>query len=276
MFELPRSMVLAAVLALAIAGNAVAATLAPAQFQDRVVREVLKRHPDARISRPNDHQLIVDIPGRNTFSSNLERIFSLYQQTPGELDLIVANAAASLDADDVEITQEALIIIVRPEAYVPVTAAGDRAPFRPLAGGMVAVVAIETHDAYVIRPSSELRAKLKLQDAEIWRRASSNTRLHVAFAPRELPAKGIAEISSGQGLASSLLFDDAFWDSPELTRHGPVVVAAVARDNLFVALLSDGEAVGRMRKAMASVRDDPNGLTNDLIVRRNGHWETLP
>jgi hypothetical protein len=28
--------------------------------------------------------------------------------------------------------------------------------------------------------------------------------------------------------------------------------------------------------AVEGARDDPNGLTNDLVVRRNGRWEVLP
>jgi hypothetical protein len=53
------------------------------------------------------------------------------------------------------------------------------------------------------------------------------------------------------------------------------VVAVLARDDLFLAPLSNTGMVAALRKMMAKVHDDPNGLTNDLIVRRNGRWETL-
>jgi hypothetical protein len=33
--------------------------------------------------------------------------------------------------------------------------------------------------------------------------------------------------------------------------------------------------VEALRKMMAKVADDPNTLSPDLLVRRNGHWEVL-
>ena len=53
------------------------------------------------------------------------------------------------------------------------------------------------------------------------------------------------------------------------------MVAVFARDVIFLAPLKDTATVGRLRNLMAGVRDDPNGLTNDLVVRRSGRWEVL-
>lgn len=52
-------------------------------------------------------------------------------------------------------------------------------------------------------------------------------------------------------------------------------MAVFGRDDLFVAALSDAAAIKVMREGMTEIRDDPNGLTSDLLVRRNGRWEVL-
>ena len=227
------------------------------------------------MDRLPDNGLRIMIPGREPITSSLERAYLLYEGTPSELDLIVRNSASSLDASEVIPTAETLLVIVRPRAYVTSRAGEPAQLTRPLAGDMAAIVALDLPDSYAMPAAAKLREALKLDDGAIWARALANTKARIPFPPRELAKGRIAEIQSGKGLASSLLLDDAFWDSPELTRNGPIVVAPFARDDLLVALLSDTESVARLRKLMADVRDDPNGLTNDVIVRRNGQWEVL-
>lgn len=271
------------VMVLAIVGGSSACgartkTLTLSQFQARVVQAMARRYSDAKITKVGEHQIQAQIPGKELWTTNLDRAFGLYEGTPSELETIVANMVSSMDAADAKATAEALIVIVRPKGF---TLAGqdplhERALNRQVAPGLFAIVAIDRPDSYAVRLGSQLRNELKMDDAALWARATANTRTHWSAPQGALPDKGISEIAKVDGLASSLLIDDAFWDSAVLTRGEPIVVAVFARDNLLLARLSDAEAVGRLRKTMAGVRDDPNGLTNDLIVRRNGHWELLP
>jgi hypothetical protein len=253
-------------------------TITLPEFQTRVVEAMARRHPDAKITRVGTHQIQAQVPGKELWTTNLDRVFGLYEGTPGELETIVNNMASSMDAADAAVTADTLIVIVRPEEF---TLAGqdsshERALNRQVAPGLFAIVAIDRPDSYAVHQGSLLRQELKMDDAALWARATANTRTHWGAPQGALPGKGISEITKVDGLASSLLIDGAFWDSPVLAQGAPVVVAVFARDNLLLARLSDIEAVGRLRKTMAGVRDDPNGLTNDLIVRRNGHWELLP
>jgi hypothetical protein len=78
------------------------------------------------------------------------------------------------------------------------------------------------------------------------------------------------------GLAASLLVEPDYWDSSALQTHGPPVVAPVAKDIVFLTHLEDRKVVRAMRKAAAASADDPDGLTTQLFVRRNGAWEVLP
>lgn len=248
------------------------------QFQDRVVEEVVRHHPGAKVTRLDDYQLQIELPGGHSGTTHLERAYGLYEGTPSELNLIVQNIASSIGPRGQARAQD-LLILVRPASFTLEAGPGeDSGPLlkRPLVGDLAAYVAVDRPDSYAMLRSSELRAQLKMEDAAIWAAAMQNTRAHLDF-PRRAPQAGrIAEISTGEGLAASLLLLDEFWDSPELTSAGPLVVAVFARDNVLVTSLSDAKNVQALRKLMADVRDDPNGLTNDLIVRRNGRWEVLP
>lgn len=241
--------------ALAVLPSSVGAAdvLSARAFQDRVVEAIVKRYPQAGVERLDANQLRITLPGQEPTTSNLERAYLLYEATPSELGIIVTNIASSLDASSRPIRAEALIVLVRPAAYVATLAEGSAGVLtRPLPGDMVAVVALDEPDSYAMKPMSDLGPALKLDADGIWSRAIANTLPHVNFAPREVPDGRIIEISTGQGVASSLLVNEAFWNAPALTRHGPLVVAAFARDSLLVTRLSDTSSVQKLRQVMAA------------------------
>lgn len=124
-------------------------------------------------------------------------------------------------------------------------------------------------------PAADMRAALKVDDDTIWTRAIANTRSHLNVKPTPLTSGRPLEITTGEGLAASLLMLDDFWDSPVFKSNGPLVVAVFARDDIFVASLSDESAVRSLRKLTAGAEHDPNGLTSELLVRRNGRWDVL-
>jgi len=210
-------------------------------------------------------------------SQSLERSYSFYRDEPARLDEYIRAESAAFAP--VKITPDTLLILVRSSASNPPAGPGgpsDRGLARSIAGDLIAIVAVDAPDTYKFLLGSELRAKLKMDDAAIWARALANTHSRIPYDPRPLKPGRPAEISAGNGLASSLLVNDAFWDAEPLTATGPVVVAAMARDNLYVAPLSDTKMVQALREMMAKVADDPNTLSPRLLVRRNGHWELLP
>lgn len=245
-------------------------------FQDRVVEAVGKRHPKAKVVRLGSGQLRVTMPGQEPVTSSLERAYLLYAATPSELEVIVGNIASSMDSHSRPIRAENLIVLVRPAAYfAQMSKVPDGVLVRPLVGDMAAVVALDEPDSYALKPASDLRPALKLDDDGLWTRAMANTLPQVDFERHSVPDGRIIEISTGKGVASSLLVHEAFWNDPALTQHGPVVVFAFTRDTLLITRLSDAVSVARLRKLAEGVRDDPNGLTNEVIVRRDGRWEVL-
>ena len=54
------------------------------------------------------------------------------------------------------------------------------------------------------------------------------------------------------------------------------MVAPVAKDLVLLTHLGDARGVAAVRKMAAESANDPEGLTNQLFVRRNGAWVVLP
>lgn len=265
---------LSAAVALAGCSRAEAAAISPREFQDRLIAEIQRQHPKAKVARRDDSQLDVRLPHGEGGTLHLERAYEVYRGNPGELDVILRNFAASV-GPHAPATVESLLVLVRHRDSAPSVGTEAAPLMKPLVGDLAAFVAVDRPDSYAIARSDELRSELKLSEADIWAAALKNTRSHLTVEPRPIPAGRPAEISTGEGLAASLLLIDEFWDAKPMTSDGPLVVAPLARDVLIVARLSDTALVQSMRKMMAEVRDDPNGITNDLIVRRDGRWHVL-
>jgi hypothetical protein len=262
-------------LALAIVTGAAACgaseqPLTKGQFRDRVAQEVARQFPGSRIKLKGEASLVVTVPGEEPIMQSLERSYAFYQDEPARLDEYVRGESAAFAP--VKVVPDALLVLVRSSASNPQV----RGLIRPIAGDLIAIVAVDAPDTYQFLQGSELRAKLKMDDRAIWAKALANTHAQIPYDPRPLKPGRPVEISAGNGLASSLLVNDAFWDSEPLTATGPVVVAAMARDNLYLAPLSDTGMVQALREMLAKVADDPNTLSPRLLVRRSGRWEVLP
>lgn len=257
---------------MAIAATTAAATeLTMAQFREQVAKQIVADHPGARVTPVGGDQLRIELPGGQVITSSLGRGYGIYEGNPADLPDILKGFSGSVRVSRAPATLQSIVILVRP--LNPKMAMAKLA--RPLAGGMWAVVAQDLPNSFEFPSKDELRTELKLDEKAIWSRALDNTRKRIGIESRPLNPNQPVEISTGGYFASSLLADDAFWDSPLMLSQGPLVVFALARDNLYVVPLSSTAMVARLRQSAATVKDDPNGLTNDLIVRRNSHWETL-
>jgi hypothetical protein len=266
---------LAALVLLGSAGPAAAQKLISlVEFRDRVAAEVRRQQPQASVVLLGQTGLRVVIPGDEPKDQSMERAYSLYRDDPGRLSELVASYGRSFIP--APITPQSLRVLVRTDrANPPPGPAGDRGLVRPIAGGLLAIVAVDGPDNYEFLRASILRSRLKLDDAAIWNRALANTRAAIPFKPQKLVPGQPARLAH-DGLSSSLLADDAFWNAPAMTAQGPIVVAAPGRDEIFLMLASDQRMVAAVRQELARVADDPDTLFPRLLVRRNGRWEVLP
>jgi hypothetical protein len=249
-----------------------------AGFRDAYVAELRKEAPKAGVNVVADDTVEVTFgPGRAA-TAYLNNAYAFYRQDPGQLDAVlkryVAQALAVRHEEPVTIAQ--LRVLVRPRSYLPPGAAPDEGPlYRPLAGDLITLVAVDQQTSYAFLSAPRLRDALKLNDEAIWERALRNTDRDLPGVPPDAGKKAIATFTTAKGLAASLLAEPR-WDGSELQANGPPVVAPVAKDMVVLTRLGDVGAIAALRRVAAATAKDPDGLTDQLFVRRNGAWQVLP
>ncbi len=257
-------------------------------FRDAYAAKVHHRRPDAKVEAVAPDQLSITLPGGAKLTAVLDNAYDHYRAHPAQLrSVLTGYVSATLEsAAPPKYTAAQLLVLVRPVSYVqahaamvagsPEAAAHGPLLTRPIAGELVAMVVVDQPTTHQFLPASTLRADLELDDTAIWSRALANTRRKLPDVPGGGDKGEVTTLSTGLGLAASLLAEPDDWDTPPLQVGGPPVVAPVAKDIVFLTHLGDAPVVAAMRKAAALSANDPDGLTTQLFVRRNGAWEGLP
>jgi uncharacterized protein YtpQ (UPF0354 family) len=82
---------------------------------------------------------------------------------------------------------------------------------------------------------------------------------------------------SFEGLESSVLLADAYWDSLEQSVPGELVVGCPARDVVIVTGSESAPGLEKARRAVDRVffAGDRHLLTRHLMVRRRGRWDVF-
>lgn len=246
-------------------------------FRTRVAGAIEAVNPNVRVEPVGDESLETYFPDvvKPGFI-NLARSYEWCREHPRDLEALVQQTAELALGEPAKASPGRLVVLVRPKTFDPGEEGESPALVRPLVEELVAIVAVDTPDSYVFTSAKGLREELGLDDEAIWARAVENTRKAIGFEPAGMEAGKIGEIISGVGLASSLLADETVWDSAELTRLGPLVIAPIERDKLVFAALADTEAVDVLKRWHARQSQTSDWLTDLLIVRRNGRWEVAP
>lgn len=260
-------------------GRAQAATpMSMRAFRDAYVAEVRNDIPGATVKVTADDVIEVTDRRGKVSTAFLDNAYAHYREDPGSLGAILKRYVGEVLAagDGPPFTADELRVMVRPASYLSLTAP-DKAPLhRPLAGDLVAIVAIDQPTRYLYPPEYELRAKLQLSNEALWARALKNTARKLPGVPPDGGKKAIDALTTGEGLAASLLAEPGYWDTPALQVGGPPVVAPVGKDMVLLVHLGDPGGVAALRKIAAKSADDPDGLSTQLFVRRSGVWEVLP
>jgi hypothetical protein len=250
-------------------------------FRDAYVAEVRRQMPAATVAVVSDDQLRIADGKGHDIDAYLDNAYAVYQQDPTHLrDVLKGYVSASIEAMEPTPTAAVeLIILVRPAEYVRAqmaTAGGSGGPgallFRPLAGDLVEIVAVDQPSTYKFLPASALRAALGVDDAKIWALALDNLRDEVASP--DLTSRRVVALTVN-GIASSLLVEPELWDSPSMQAGGAPVVAPVAKDLVFVTHEEDAKGIADMREKAREMQQDPDALSDRLFVRRKGAWVEL-
>jgi hypothetical protein len=239
-----------------------------AEFRERVIEDVLRQKPEAVIERAGNGGLNID-GGVGTVA----RAYQYYREHPRELDVVTSQIAGTLLYEAEPAKPEDLIVLVRPDRFRTGEDGGrDRGPARPIAAGLVGIVAVDSPANYRFAPNGELAEELGMDDDAIWDRAIGNLRERIGATPPNPRADKIMGITTDIGLASSYLLLDEYWDHPNLADWSDLVVAPLERDELVVVPADDPQMVQALRNLVAR-RESSQFLCDRLLLRRNGAWE---
>jgi len=246
-------------------------------YRDAYVAAVRKAHPDDTVTVKADNAVDVTNAKGDTTTSYLDHGYQLYQHDQDQLAEILAGEVATLDAaGDDTFTAEQLIVVVRPAGFLPPGMKGRKAALhRDLADGLIVLVAADRPQSWAYPTGAKLRRALKLDNDAIWDRALANTRRELPAAPVQDKRRSIAALTTGKGVASSLLAEPDVWDTPAMQVGGAPVVAPVSKDMVLLVHADDTKGVAMLRQMAAKDAGDPDALTQQLYVRRNGAWEVL-
>jgi len=237
---------------------------------------LLLERPEAAIERPDRDAIEVRWDGHEdgplTFS--VAEAYGWYQQNPRELVRAIERVGTFILISSVKPAPEALAVIVQGSRYNASANPAHPALIRPVVDELVAVVLVDNKYGYQFLTAPTLRDQLGLDDAALWDRAMRNTLARLEIDTVPLEANRPTELLRGDGLATSLLLVDEFWDPP---RQNDVLVAApVAPNKLGVAAERDTRSIKVMRRMMSRDPLDPHWRQfRGLLVRRQGRWEVL-
>jgi len=272
---------LAAVISLSLwCASARAAPLISIQaFRDAYVAAVVKAYPTATVKVVADDAVEIGDSHGGSVTSSLDHAYAYYQQDPKELEAILKGEVETLGAasQPLSVTAGKLVVLVRPAAFLPTGMPAAKTPLhRPLAGDLIVLVGADGGVAWIYPPAAKLRAQLKMDNDAIWAQALANTGQEIPGVPALGKRRALATLTGGHGLTSSVLAEPGVWDTPAMQVGGAPVVAPIAKDMVLVIHLDDAKGVAALRGLAAKSQTDPDALTQQLFVRRNGAWEVLP
>ena len=246
-------------------------------FREQVIEVLLLEHPRAVIERPNRDEIGVQwesgLKGPLTFS--VQDPYAWYLTDPRELIAAIQQAAIYILISSVSPTLDMLTVVVQGADYHPHPNPENPPLTRTIVDGLLAVVTVDNRYGYQFLGASSLRDELKLDDAGLWSRAMQNTIARLEIDDVPLEAGRPTNLLRGDGLATSLLLVDEFWDAPR--QKEALVAAPVAPNKLAVAPEGDRRSIRRLRETMRTDPLDPQWRRfKGLLVRREGRWEVLP
>jgi hypothetical protein len=245
-------------------------------FREQVIEVLLLEHPTAAVQRRNRDEIEVGWERRldEPLTFSVSQAYGWYLKKPAMLIDAIREIATYILISSVTPTLHALAVLVRSAEYGPEGEPMNAHLRREIVDGLFGVVVIDNLYGYQHLTRRSLGDEFGLDEASLWDRALENTvvRLEIKEVPLE---RGVpTTLLRGDGLATSLLLADTFWDPPRQVET--LVAAAVAPNKLVVAPERDSKSLRKLRQLMER---DP--LSADwrhfkgLLARRQGRWEVL-
>jgi hypothetical protein len=242
------------------------------EFRARVVAEIRREHPDVKIELISPAVVGATLPGKQPSQAFFGDAYDRYRNNPQKLEELVHDAAGLIGNGPEHATARSLVILLCTSNAIEGFGREERL-VRPIAGDLFAVVAYDTPAKWVFAPAEELRSQLGMNNETIWKVALANTRVRADVAPQPLKPNEPVDVVTGHEVASSLIADDELWQMPELTGQGPLVVAVLQQDEIYIVPLSAKDIVAEVRQR---VKDDPHPIfSRTLLLRRNRRWEVM-
>jgi hypothetical protein len=246
-------------------------------FREQVIEVLILEQPRAIIERRNRDEVEVqwEVGATGPLTFSVQEAYAWYLKEPRELIAAIQNAAIYILISSVSPTLDMLTVVVQGADYHPQPNPENPPLARLIVNGLLAIVAIDNRYGYQFLGASSLRDELNLDDADLWSRGLQNTIARLEIDDVPLDRGRPTDLLRGDGLATSLILVDEFWDAPRQSEA--LVVAPIAPNKLAVAPERDRRSIRLLRESM---RSDPLDRQwrrfKGLLVRREGRWEVLP
>lgn len=264
--------------------------LSKKEFLDYYLAELARAAPETKVVVVSDLELKITGPDGVEKTQYLDNAYREYRANPEFLDETVARfvrvATALVEVEGSALTAGNAIVLVRSmefiESYEALLAEQVEAPdkgglaYRPLPGGLVAIIAADRPDVYSYSMQQDVVDKLGSLD-RAWNIALANTPGLIG-KPEGEEIGDLVLITTPGGSASSLLVVDDFWATLEKTGVGVPVVLVTGRNTLLIGFegrrdsLRDLKLIGRKMVEEPGEFDEPM-LSSALLAWRNGKWE---
>jgi hypothetical protein len=264
--------------------------LSKKEFLDYYVAELARAAPQMKVEVVSDLELKITGPDGGEKTQYLDNAYREYRANPEALDETVARfvrvATALVEDEGSSLTASNAIVLVRSMEFVESHEAllAERGEtlqkgglaYRPLPGGLIAVIAADRPDVYSYSMQQDVIDRLGPLDGA-WKIALANTPGLIG-KPEGEEVGGLVLITTPGGSASSLLVVDDFWATLEKTGLGVPVVLVTSRDSLLIGFegrrdsLRDLKLIGRKMVEEPGEFDEPM-LSSALLAWRKGKWE---
>jgi hypothetical protein len=269
--------VLAFCLSLSVALPVAAQELSPLQFRAEFLTSLRAAAPDTTVTVEGD---VIRLRGPDGLEKQivLDQAYRRYRGGEDKAAVIDSIIAMALMPSPGAFREDIAFILVRPTSYLDPFVDGAEAAkplYRPLAADLLLIMAQDHGHSFSYPPERGVAEAVPDLEAA-WTRARDRTVGAFGQVSLEKLREGLFLLTAREDIAASLVLDPEIWDAPDVVAIGRVPAVAVFRDGLLIVDGEDPNAVADLRRVVSDLSDNPATLTDQLIVRRDGRWSTLP